>query len=429
MFIMLAIFLAFVVLSVPIAFSMIASSMIYLIFVQPMDLMLVAQKIQEGLNKFSLLAVPFFLILGQLMQSTGVTERFIKLASALVGHIRGGLAHVNIVTSMLMAGIQGSSVADTAALGSILIPTMVRNGYSKAFSAVVTAASSTVGPIIPPSILMVIYGAMGNVSIGRVFLGGAIPGGIMGLYLIITTYIIARRRGYGVVKRGINFREIYHAVIGAFWPLMVPAIIVGGILGGIFTATESGAVALLYLIITASLKIGGMRFNIKSYIHAMNETINIMGSVLFIVAGAWLFGWILNAIKVGDTLISFLMSISSNPIVILLMINVLFLILGCFIETIALLILLTPIFVPVMHTLGINPVHFGVMIILNLVIGLITPPVGISMLVGSSIAQIDIEEFAKESWPFLIALFLVLLILIFFPQITMYLPDLLLPER
>jgi tripartite ATP-independent transporter DctM subunit len=330
---------------------------------------------------------------------------------------------------MLMAGIQGSSVADTAALGSILIPTMVRNGYSKAFSAVVTAASSTVGPIIPPSILMVIYGAMGNVSIGRVFLAGAIPGGIMGVYLIITTYIIARKRNYGVVESGVSFHQIFEAAIGAFWPLMVPAIIVGGILGGVFTATESGAVALLYLVIAASFKIGGMKFSIKSYIHAMNETINIMGSVLFIVAGAWLFGWILNAIKVGNTLISFLMSISSNTIVILLMINILFLLLGCFIETIALLILLTPIFVPIMHTLGISPVHFGVMMILNLVIGLITPPVGISMLVGSSIAQIDIEEFVRESWPFLIALFLVLLLLVFFPQITIYLPDLLLPAR
>jgi tripartite ATP-independent transporter DctM subunit len=306
---------------------------------------------------------------------------------------------------------------------------MVKNGYSRAFSAAVTSASSAIGPIIPPSILMVIYGAMGNVSIGRLFLAGAIPGVIMAIYLMGATFIISRRRNYGALSGGINFSEIYHSFVGAVFPLMIPAIIVGGILGGIFTATESGAIALLYLFIVAPLRIGGMRLTWKGFITALNDTISILGAVMFIVAAACLFGWVLNAIRVGPALSSLLLSISENPIAVLLMINVVVLILGFFIETVALLILLTPIFVPIIINLGIDPVLFGVVLILNLMIGLNTPPVGISMFVATSIAKVSIEEFFKEAWPFLIALFMVLLLLVALPDLVMIVPNWLLPVK
>jgi len=422
-------FLLMVIFSIPIAISMLISTIIYLIWIEPIDLVVIPQMMENGLDSFPLLAVPFFLLLGQLMEHTGVTERFIALARAMVGHIRGGLAHINIVASMLMAGIQGSATADTAALGSIIIPPMIKDGYSRAFSAVVTASSSTIGPIIPPSVIMVVYAAIGNVSVGRLFLAGAIPGGIMGVYLIITTYIIARKRGYGVVTDGLRFKNLYIAAVGAIWPLLLPGIIIGGILGGVFTATESGAVALLYLLVAASVHLGGMRLSIKGFITAVRESVYIIGAVMFIVAAASVFGWMLNAIKVGDAMCSFFLSISENPIIVLLMLNVLFLILGCFIETMALLILLTPILVPVITNIGIDPIHFGIIMILNLMIGLMTPPVGICMYVTSTLAKCNIEDFTKESWPFLLALLLVLLMIVFIPGITMYLPNLLLPLK
>jgi tripartite ATP-independent transporter DctM subunit len=418
-----------ILLGTPIGFSLLISAAVYVIFLSPLDPIIIPQKMQYGLNLFVLLAIPFFLMLGEIMGRAGITGRLVDLANAMVGHIRGGMAHVNIVTSMLMAGIQGTATADTAAVGSMLIPAMKKDRYAPNFAAAITAASSAVGPIIPPSLAMVIYGSMGNVSVGRLFLGGAIPGLILGGYLMIYSYLVAKRRNYGATQGQESFsvKRFYRNLKSGFLPLLIPIIIVGGIVGGVFTPTESGAVATMVAIILGVLVY--RRIGLRELIESALNTIYMMGSVLIIVSAAATFGWILSIEGAGDLLGASLLRISKNPIVIMFIINTLLLILGCFIETVALLILLTPILLPVVVNVGYDPIHFGVIMVFNLTVGLTTPPLGLCIFVASGIAGISVKDFMREMFPLYIPLLLGLLTTILFPRLVMFLPNLLMPVR
>jgi tripartite ATP-independent transporter DctM subunit len=421
--------LALILIGVPIAFSLLASAAVYVIFFSTLDPIIIPQKMQYGLNLFVLLAIPFFLMLGEVMGRAGITGRLVDLANAIVGHIRGGMAHVNIVTSMLMAGIQGTAAADTAAVGSMLIPAMIEDNYSPNFAAAITAASSAIGPIIPPSLAMVIYGSLGNVSVGRLFLGGAIPGFILGIYLMIYSYLIAKKRNYGSSQgqEGFSTKRLGRSLKAGFLPLLIPIIIIGGIVGGVFTATESGAVATMVAIILGVFVY--RRLGWKEMVDSVRSTIYLMGSVLIIIAGAATFGWILSIEGAGDLLSETLYRISNNPILIMLIINALLLILGCFIETVALLILLTPILLPIATRVGYDPVHFGVIMVFNLTIGLTTPPLGLCIFIASGIAGISVKDFMQEMFLLYIPLLLGLLTTIFFPKLVMFLPNLLMPVR
>jgi tripartite ATP-independent transporter DctM subunit len=418
-----------ILLGTPIGFSLLLSAAIYVIFFSPLEPIILPQKMQYGLNLFVLLAIPFFLMLGEVMGRSGITGRLVDLANALVGHIRGGMAHVNIVTSMLMAGIQGTATADTAAVGSMLIPAMKRDKYAPNFAAAVTAASSAIGPIIPPSLAMVIYGSMGNVSVGRLFLGGASPGVILGIYLGIYSYLIAKRRNYGSSQgqEGFSIKRLGRSLRSGFLPLLIPVIIVGGIVGGVFTPTESGAVATMVAIILGAFVY--RRLGWRELLDSVRSTIYMMGSVLIIVAAAATFGWILSIEGAGDLLSESLSRISKNPLVIMFIINAILLILGCFIETVALLLLLTPILLPIVVSVGYDPVHFGVIMVFNVTIGLTTPPLGLCIFIASGIAGISVKDFMREMFPLYIPLLLGLLTTVLFPKLVMFLPNLLMPMR
>jgi tripartite ATP-independent transporter DctM subunit len=421
--------LALILIGVPIAFSLLISAAVYVICFSTLDPIIIPQKMQYGLNLFVLLAIPFFLMLGEVMGRAGITGRLVDLANAIVGHVRGGMAHVNIVTSMLMAGIQGTAAADTAAVGSMLIPAMKKDKYEPNFAAAITAASSAIGPIIPPSLAMVIYGSLGNVSVGRLFLGGAIPGFILGIYLMIYSYLVAKKRNYGSShgQEGFSIKRLGRSLKAGFLPLLIPIIIIGGIVGGVFTATESGAVATMVAIILGVFVY--RRLGWKELVDSVRSTIYMMGSVLIIIAAAATFGWILSIEGAGDLLSESLYRISKNPILIMLIMNALLLILGCFIETVALLILLTPILLPVAVKVGYDPIHFGVIMVFNLTIGLTTPPLGLCIFIASGIAGISVKDFMREMFFLYVPLILGLLTTVFLPKLVMFLPNLLMPVR
>jgi C4-dicarboxylate transporter DctM subunit len=382
----------------------------------------IAQRFVTGVDSFPLLAVPFFILAGALMNTGGTTQRLVAFANVLVGRFTGGLGHVNVVSNMIMAGMSGSAAADAAGTGSVLIPAMARAGYSRPFAAALTAAASTIGPIIPPSIPFVVFGVLASVSIGRLFLGGAIPGLLMGLYLMIAVYIIARRRGYARGEKPTR-QQVWAAFKDALPALMLPVIIIWGIVGGVVTPTEAAVLAVLYALFLGVVVYRELTW--KTIWAMFGEAAMTTATVMFIVAASALLAWVLTRQQAGPALVKLVTSVSTDPTVILLLLNVLLLILGCFLETLSLMILLVPVLLPLIKALGIDPVHFGVMFTLNLMIGLITPPVGMSMFIACRIARIQVVEFAREVWPFVIALVCVLLVVTLFPSVVLFLPNLL----
>jgi C4-dicarboxylate transporter DctM subunit len=414
---------------VPIAYSLLISAVFYIFFLSSIDPIILPQKLQVGLNSFPLLAVPFFLMLGNVMGHAGITVRLVGLANALVGHIRGGLAHVTIVTCMFMGGVQGAATSEAAAVGSILIPAMTRTGYSPSFAAALTAAASILGPIIPPSLPMVIFGSLCNVSIGRLFLGGAVPGILLGFYLMLYSYIMARQGKIGQMEKleQFSFLRLQKSLKGGSLPFLIPVVIVGGIVGGVFTPTESGAVATMIAIALGILVYRQFRW--KQFIESSISTLYILGSVMIIVAGAAAFGYILNLEGAAKLLGAALFAISKDPLMIMVIINILLLILGCFLETLAIIILVGPILLPIAVAAGFDPVHIGVVMVLNLAIGMTTPPVGLCIFVSCGIAGISVREFMRDMFPLYVPLLLGLITIVLFPQTVMFLPNLLMPVR
>jgi tripartite ATP-independent transporter DctM subunit len=414
-------FLLLVVLGFPIVFSLAITSFLYLA-VYGIPIITMAQKMISGIDTYALLAVPFFILAGNLMNTGGVTRRLFRFASALVGHIPGGLGHANVLASMIFAGMSGAAIADAGGLGTIEIKAMRDEGFDIGFSAAVTAASSTIGPIIPPSIPMVIYASIASVSVGKLFLAGAVPGVLMGVALMIMIYFVAKKRHYPVHAK-FSMKEATISFADGFMPLLTPVIILGGILGGIFSPTEAAIVASAWALILGMLVYKEIRF--RDLISIVMDTIKTTSMVVYIISAAAIFGWLLGREQVPQSVAKLLFSISTDPNVILLIILVFLLIIGCVMETTAALILLTPILVPPIIQLGIDPVHFGLVMVLDLMIGLLTPPVGVVLYITASIAKISFEEMSRVTAPYLIPLIIVLLISAFFPAVVMTLPNLL----
>jgi C4-dicarboxylate transporter DctM subunit len=414
--------LGLIMVGLPIAVAMAMTAGIFFVVLGETNLLLmIPDRMYSSTTSFTLLAIPFFILTGNLMNTGGMTHRIFVFCQRLVGHFRGGLGHVNVVESMIFAGMSGSAVADAGGIGMVAMQSMVKAGYSPSFSAAVTAASATIGPIIPPSIPFVIFGSLTGVSVGRLFLGGFIPGFLMGLGMMITVYFIAVKRNYPRGEKA-TFRQLLASTWGAVTAFMAPIIIVGGILSGLFTPTEASVIASLYAVILSMIvyretNLGGLW---EILVTTMEQTVR----VLFIISAAGLFGWLLIRQKVPDFAIQALLGLSSHPTAILVIINIILLLLGCFMEAISVMLLTIPIFMPLVTKLGIDPVHFGIVLTFNLMIALLTPPVGMVLYTVSSVGKIDLWKLSSELGWYIIALMAVLALLIFVPGLVTFIPNL-----
>lgn len=403
---------------VPVAVALGSASLIYILMDGLPPTVLIHTMI-NGVDSFPLLAVPFFILAGHLMNTAGITNKIFDFAKALVGWMHGGLGHVNVGASIIFAGMSGAAVADAGGLGTIEIKAMRDAGYDADFSVGITAASSTIGPIIPPSLPLVIYGVMASTSIGQLFAAGLIPGLLMAVSLMIMVAWYARKRNYPRDAR-FEFSRLGSTFVAAFLPLMTPIIIIGGIVTGAFTPTESAVAAVAY-----SLVLGLVVYRTLTWKHLIRvsmDTIKTTSAILLIVAAAAIFAWILTANQVAEALGTFLFDFTDSKTLILLIMTLMILAIGCFMETIAAITILVPMLLPVALKLGIDPVHLGIMLILNLMIGLLTPPVGMVLYVLSQVSGVSFERCVVATMPFLIPLVLVLLAITFIPQLSMWLP-------
>ena len=419
--IMFALLFAMLLLGMPVAIALAGASALY-ILTGNVPAMVVAHRVINGVDSFPLLAVPFFILAGNLMNTAGITERIFNFALALVGWMRGGLGHVNVGASVIFAGMSGAAVADAGGLGAIEIKAMRDAGYDPGFSVGITAASSTIGPIIPPSLPMVIYGVVSGASIGQLFAAGFIPGLVMALSLMLMIFYFAGRYGF---KRDQPFAwsVLWSTFQRAFLSLLTPVIIVGGILSGAFTPTEAAVAACAYAMFLGLIVYRTL--TLKRFLRVSFDTIETTSVVLFVVAGASIFAWILTSNRVPEAAASLLLGVSDRPWVILLMINFVLLVVGCFMETVAAITILTPVLLPVAVAIGVDPVHFGVIMVLNLMLGLLTPPVGMVLYVLSRVSGIPFERCVVATAPFLIPLVACLLLMTFVPALAMWLPTLL----
>lgn len=383
----------------------------------------IAQKVVAGTNNFTLLAIPFFLLAAKLMNAGSITKKIFAFANSLVGWIPGGLGHANIMASILFAGMSGAAVADASGLGTIEVEAMKNEGFDAEFSAAVTAASSTIGPIIPPSIPLVMFGVAGGVSISKLLIAGLIPGIIMGLLLMVLVFFIAKKRDYP--KRNLpGGREFLKLAFDAFFPLLTPIILIGGIILGIFTPTEAAAVAALYAFILTVVVY--REINAQEVYQVLKEVARETAAIMIIVATSNLFGYLLIKTQIPNMIIAGLLDITQNKVIILLLVNAFLLVVGCFMETNSAILILTPILLPITSSLGIDPVQMGVVMVLNLMIGLLTPPIGMCLFATSRVANVSIEKIVVELKPFYVALFVALMLVTFVPQLSLVLPNILL---
>lgn len=415
-------FLAFLLVGVPVALALGLASLLYLVITGNTHLLLAfPQRMVAGIDQFVLLTIPLFLLTGNLMNAGGITDRIVLFSRAIVGRLRGGLAMVNVVASMLFSGVSGAATADASALGSVLIPAMVKDGYDRAYAAALTAVSSVVGPIIPPSIAMIIFGVLSGTPIAHLFVAGVVPGVLLGLGLCCYAYIKGRREGHPS-SPPMTMKTRGYATARAAPALFLPVIILGGILSGIFTPTESAAVAAIYALLISTLLYRALR--LKDLWRPMADTAVVTSGIMLIVAMASMTAFIFGIERIPQTLARALMEITTEPTLLLLMLNVFLLLLGLFLEPLAAMILATPILMEIATELGIHPVHFGVIVVLNLVIGLATPPVGLCLFIVCAIGKVSIERVSVVSLPMLCICLLVLLLVILFPGLSLYLPSL-----
>ncbi|TYP55451.1 TRAP transporter large permease [Thermosediminibacter litoriperuensis] len=420
-------FAVLAILGLPIAVVLGLSSIVALATYTEIPLMVVAQRMFTATDSFPLMAIPFFMMAGALMETGGISRRLINLANKIVGGLPGGLALVGIVTCMFFAAISGSGPATVAAIGSILIPAMVDAGYDLGFAAAVMAAAGAIGVIIPPSIPMVTYGVVGGVSIGSIFLGGFGSGIVVGLSLIIVAYVISKKRGYRGSEKRSSFIDLLKAIKDAFWALLMPVIILGGIYGGIFTPTEAAAVAVVYGFIVGFFIYRELK--IKDLPRIFINTAVSTSVVMFIIATAQVFGWIMTSQRIPEAIAQGFINFSSNPYVILLLVNILLLIVGCFMETNAAIIILAPIFIPLMIKIGVDPILFGIIMVVNLAIGMVTPPLGVNLFVACGIGKLTLERISKAVVPFILAMVVALVLITYIPDISMFLPRMLMGNK
>ncbi|WP_422365897.1 TRAP transporter large permease [Pelagibius sp.] len=419
---LLGLFAFCIVIGVPVAFAMgIAAAAVF--FYEGFPLLITFQRITSGITVFSLLAIPFFIFAGELMLHGGIAIRLVRFASALVGHVRGGLASVNIFSSMLFGGISGSAVADISALGSILIPVMKEKGYRGDYAVNVTVTSSIAGVVIPPSHNMIIFtvAAGGGISISKLFMAGVVPGILMCLCLAIAAYIVALRHNYPA-EAFPGWRVVALAAATAIPGLVTAIIIVGGVLSGVFTVTESGAFGAIYALALTVIVYRSLSW--EAFKTAVVNSVRTTAMVMILIGCASAFGYLLALYQVPELLSRSLLAISENPIMILLMINLMLLMLGMIMDMAALILICTPIFLPIASAIGMDPVQFGIMLLMNLGLGLCTPPVGACLFVGCAVGKVPIEETLKSIWPFYLAILAALLAVTFIPAISMTLPGL-----
>jgi len=407
-------------LGMPVVFSLLISSLVYLTLAG-IDPRIVIQKIVMGPDSFVLLAVPFFILAAQIMNSTGITKRIFRFASTIVGHFPGGLAHVNIVDSIIFAGMSGSAIADASGAGLMEIEAMVSQGYKKSFATAVSAASSTIGPIIPPSIPMVIYAVIAEASVGKLFLGGIVPGILMGLSMMVITYFIARKRGFYRDRRA-TLKEFWEAFRGAFLALSTVWILLGGIYTGVFTPTEAAAVAALYALFLGTVVY--RELGVRDVFRVFSRIVISCGFITFIISTSVIFSWIIAREQVPQRLADVMLSLTTSKPLILLIMNILFLILGMLMDTNAIMLIFLPIVLPVVKAVGIDLVHFGVVVTLNLMIGLLTPPFGVLLFLLSGLTKVPIEDILREVFPYMMVLIFVLFLITYWEGLVMFLPNL-----
>lgn len=418
---MLLVFVILIIIGVPIAFSMGLSSLFYAFLKGKTALYyLISQKIFVGMDNFVLICIPLFIFSGMIMNESGITKRLIKFSLSLVGNLKGGLAHVNIVTSMFFAGMTGASTADTAAIGSILIPAMQKEGYDLEFSTGVTVGSSTIGAIIPPSIAMVTFSVMSGASIAKLFLAGFIPGALVGFVQMIIAYVFAVRRNYPTGEKT-SFKKILSNFYDAFFAIIMPLIIVFGMVFGVFSPTEAAAIAVLY-----SLFVGLVVYkelDIKKIPALIFSSSRIAGGILLMISMATAFGWIMSTENIPRIFASYLMMLE-NKYLILIAINLILLFMGTFLEPQAIIILMTPMLLPIAQEIGMSLTNLGIMVVLNVTLGLLTPPVGMCLYVASGLTGLAPEKVAKAAMPFFLGAMLVLILVTFVPSITEFIPSL-----
>ncbi len=420
--ILLGSFLVMIFLRFPIAYA-VGLSAVFCLLSQGQQLVTLPQQMVRGVWSYSLMAVPFFITMGVLMGTGGISEKLIALANSLVGWMRGGLAMVNIVASYFFGGISGSASADTASLGSLLIPMMVNEGYDADFSTAVTITSSCEGLLVPPSHNMVIYATTaGGISVGSLFLAGYLPGALLAVSLMIGSYIISVKRNY---PKGDKFsiKRFLKQLGTSFWALAAIIIVVVGVVGGVFTATESAAIAVIYSLIVSVFIYKGL--NWKGVWQSLEQCIDTLAIVLILIATSSAFGFCLTLLHVPDTAARLITGVSDNPIVIALLLNVILLVLGCIMDMAPIILIATPILLPIATSIGIDPIQFGIMVILNCGIGLLTPPVGAVLFIGSAVGKTPMEKVVKATLPFYLCMLIALLLITFVPQISLLIPNLL----
>lgn len=420
------IFLMLILLEVPIAISLGCSSIIILLINGNFPLSFIAQRMYAGLDSFTLLALPLFIFVGQSMNSSRITDRIFNFAKCLIGSIAGGLAHVNVLASIIFAGMSGSATADAGGLGLVELKAMCNAGFDKKFSAAVTAASSTIGPIIPPSIPLVVYATMSNASIGKLFIGGVIPGLLMGFILMFYIYVISSKKDLPR-ERAYSLKEKMESFVQALPALFAPVLLVGGILLGIFTPTEGAAVTAIYTLFLGFVIYRDL--TIKNFFDILKFTAKTSGAILIVISLSNIFSYFISIAQIPQIVVNTLFEITQNKYIILLLINIVLLIGGCFMESLVLIAIGTPILIPVINALGISEVHFGIMMILNLMIGGITPPFGLLTFTVANISKISTNELFKAVLPFLVPLLIVLLLVTFIPEITLFMPNLIYGNR
>jgi C4-dicarboxylate transporter DctM subunit len=412
-----------ILIGLPIAFAMGLTAVIFFVVLgETSVLCMLPARMYSSTTSFTLLAIPFFILTGNLMNSGGITQRLFRFAQNSVGHLKGGLGHVVVVSAMIFAGMTGAAVAEAAAIGTVGLEGMTKRGFDRKFCAAIIASASTIGPVIPPSIPLVIYGSITGTSVGRLFLGGFFPGFLMGITLMVIVYIVSIKRHYPREKRA-TFRELMGSAWGASTAVLTPVIIIGGMISGIFTPTEASVVAAVYALLLTMFLYGEVK--IKDLPRILWETLESSVRVLFIISAAGIFGWLLIHQKVPEAVIQGLLSLSSKTWVILLVINFILLMLGCFMEGIAVILLTVPIFMPVVTQLGVDPVHFGLIITLNSMVGLLTPPVGMVLYTMASVSKLSVMDLAHELRWHLVALAFVLFLVTYVPVITTFIPNLL----
>ncbi|MDD5703670.1 MAG: TRAP transporter large permease [Dehalococcoidales bacterium] len=405
--------IVFIFLGVPIGIAIGLATLFNLTFISDLNPIIITQNAFAGIDSFPLLAIPFFILAGTVMQTGGIARRLLNLGSALIGTVTGGLAMITVVTSMFFAALSGSALATVSAIGSFMIPDMKEKGYDEGFAAAVTAAAGTIGVIIPPSIPFVIYGVVTGTSVGDLFLAGIFPGILIGIGLMITSYVISKKRGYVGQEIKVSFNKVMKALFDAKWAIVVPLIILGGIYAGIFTPTEAAVVASVYSILISAFVYRELTLN--SLYKALLEAFMVNGIIIFMVGLSTSFASYLSMQQIPAKMSEALIALSSNKFVVLTLINVILLLIGCFVDNIPATIILSPIFLPIVTEFGITPIQFGIIITYNLAIGFITPPYGQNLFVASAVGGISIGKIFRSAVPFLFSMIIILILLTFVP--------------